>query len=563
MTDKKISKLAKRIVIIEALVLAALLLFIMPLIDMLISETSKEEAFERELIINRQVIDQIDSDFVELNTVATTIAGDSNIAQLIRNLNEEHDAGKRDLLRKELELYLSNYQRVGFSYGYPIILHINNDLLYTSVGTTERELADIIHTEQYQDFMNSENKVLLLSPYEDNTEMEGVVSYAYCIKESFEIGDGCIIVAAKFNGIMNELEASLPDGNYVLLDSENRAIWPFSAKIDDEIIGALSENTNHINSKVYSQKGKNYFMTLFDTGNWKLVRILTDAELKEPYRAVQTAIYISFAVFAIVAIILIAVFISYKMKPLATLANNMKKVGQGDFDHSIAINTGDELEQLSNSFEKMRTDLKNYLEELLRQEEIQQKMNYDLLMSQIDPHFLYNAMNTVTAFANEGRTEDIVTINTALIKIMKDVLRSSLGNTIETVAHEKEVSESYIAIQKLRYRDIFELEWDIDEAVEQCMMPRNILQPLIENSIFHGILGGNKNPENIDEISGYIRVSVKEKENMLRIVVEDDGVGMSENSMAAFQTDDRHLFEKKRKYAYHADQHQESTGLSV
>jgi len=119
--------------------------------------------------------------------------------------------------------------------------------------------------------------------------------------------------------------------------------------------------------------------------------------------------------------------------------------------YSVNIQTGDEIEELSHAFNDMSLELKKHVEMLLAKQQKEQELEYGLRISQINPHFIYNTMNTINYLARKSRTEDIVTINNALIHIMKDSLRINETSVFDTVDTELKVVEQYLKIQEYRY----------------------------------------------------------------------------------------------------------------
>ncbi|NOU88516.1 hypothetical protein GC102_22570 [Paenibacillus sp. LMG 31460] len=143
----------------------------------------------------------------------------------------------------------------------------------------------------------------------------------------------------------------------------------------------------------------------------------------------------------------------------------------------------------------------------------------DLLLSQINPHFIYNTLNTVIYLARKQRHHDITEMMTAFIHILQDAVRIGNNEVYSSVEKEVGIIQDYTKIQKYRYRDQFELYLDIADNVSAIDMPKNILQPIIENALFHGIL-----PK---ETKGMITLSIHLENDRLVVIISDDGVGMT------------------------------------
>ena len=181
------------------------------------------------------------------------------------------------------------------------------------------------------------------------------------------------------------------------------------------------------------------------------------------------------------------------------------------------------------SFNLMAEKLQENIDKMLEQEKREQKMRYSLLISQVDPHFIYNTMNTITYLAQKGRNEDVIAVNRAMIEILKDRLRIDLEDVYDTVDQEIKVTEQFLIIQKYRYADTFKTEIQVEEQARNCYIAKNVIQPLVENALFHGILCNRD--EDGEILGGCIRIRVKRENDYIWISVKDNGVGMTEEKL--------------------------------
>jgi len=156
-----------------------------------------------------------------------------------------------------------------------------------------------------------------------------------------------------------------------------------------------------------------------------------------------------------------------------------------------------------------------YITKLERQRALR-NAERDVLMSLIRPHFLYNTLDSINALALMGKNSEVSKTITAL----GDFYRLSLNRGKEIITLEQELVSvnSYLYIQKLRYKDLFSVEYDIEDSALQMKMPKMIIQPLVENSIYHGIRGA--------VLDGWIKISARREDQRLCIIVEDNGKGI-------------------------------------
>lgn len=171
----------------------------------------------------------------------------------------------------------------------------------------------------------------------------------------------------------------------------------------------------------------------------------------------------------------------------------------------------------------MMVEIDHLVNEQVQHEKNLQKAEMDALQEQIKPHFLYNTLDTIRYMVLEKQTEKVYDMLETLGNFYRRFL--SKGSADIPLSEELEIVKSYLKLQKNRYEDVFEDEYEIEEGLGNIRVPRLILQPLVENSIYHGVrLKGEK---------GLIRIRVFKKENVLHIQVYDTGVGMSKEQIEA------------------------------
>ena len=204
-------------------------------------------------------------------------------------------------------------------------------------------------------------------------------------------------------------------------------------------------------------------------------------------------------------------------RPVLKLEASMASVEQGNFDSLVDVRGDREVERLSSAFNKMVAKIKGLMEEIVYEQEAKRKSELKALQMQIHPHFLYNTLESVIWMAENGKNEDVVKMVSALSKLF----RISLYKGMDSIPVEQELAhaENYLIIQKMRYRDKITYEIEADENAKKCLTIKLILQPIVENAIYHGIkdLGD----------TGVIRISAAAAGGRLVFKVYDNGVGMS------------------------------------
>lgn len=249
----------------------------------------------------------------------------------------------------------------------------------------------------------------------------------------------------------------------------------------------------------------------------------------EIYGQITQMRYTLFGIFAVmfVASILIMRRLARAVtRPLQTLSQSMRVVETGDFKAAEAVlppeSSGDETGELTQEFRVMleKIDLliyENYEKQLLLQE-----MRYQMLQAQINPHFLNNTLNTVAWMVKAGQNDNA---NRVIVELGQ-LLRSALSKKdYASVAEDIQHTRAYITIQQFRYGKRASFEVDCSGTVEEYMLPKMVLQPLVENAILHGVEDALKHCT--------VTVSVIEEKDTLRLEVQDDGPGMSQERLEA------------------------------
>jgi sensor histidine kinase YesM len=159
---------------------------------------------------------------------------------------------------------------------------------------------------------------------------------------------------------------------------------------------------------------------------------------------------------------------------------------------------------------------------LVENEREASRLKQGLILARINPHFIYNTLNTVTYLARKKKTDDIIIVNNALIELLQDTLRVTDTELYDTLGHELSMVQKYISIQRYRYNESFKMKITADERLLQQEIPKGIIQPLVENSLFHGFISDDENCDYRVEIEAVC------SGDFLILRVSDNGAGMSE-----------------------------------
>lgn len=241
----------------------------------------------------------------------------------------------------------------------------------------------------------------------------------------------------------------------------------------------------------------------------------------------NAVLVIEFLVVFLAGMAIITVGMLHLTRPVKVLVQAMREVGEGCLETRVEIHTNNEFETLGHALNRMVRHLKTYFEASLESQKQLMEMEYELLVAQINPHFIYNTLNSMVYLAKKGRNEDVVKITQALIELLQDGIRLSGDKNMSAIQNELNIIRNYIWIQNFRYMNQFTFVEHCPEELALDRIPSSIIQPIVENALFHGIVPTGE--------PGTITLSITEEEAgeemMLHICVEDDGVGASQEKL--------------------------------
>ena len=298
--------------------------------------------------------------------------------------------------------------------------------------------------------------------------------------------------------------------------------------ISNEIKNELKENLSNSGefvTDIYGQQHLVIFNHLENT-DWIMVQTILSKTLREP--VITTTLLIIFTLLISMAMVLLInnTLSKQLVQPITKLEEMMEKVEAGDLKIQVHYNGNDEISKLYESFDHLLQKLNKTLETLVHEQEGKERSELNALQAQINPHFLYNSLESVIWVAEMNKMEDVIELTIALSNFYKIVL--SKGLEMITIEREVELATNYLRIMKMRYRDILEFSIHVDPEIYICRIPKLTLQPIIENAIYHGI----KNTGH----QGKVEIEIAPiSDSLIRICIHDDGIGMSPEALSQLE----------------------------
>lgn len=312
----------------------------------------------------------------------------------------------------------------------------------------------------------------------------------------------------------------------ILTNTDNRYNIIFSSEniLDDKILNILNTEVLGSGNFDFGLNRMSYNIETINNTRW---RIGVFINIDESANA-QNSFAITLIAICFVAIIITTIIISIISKsianPLKKLESAMKEIEEADYLLVEEVNVGKqkEIASLSESFNLMMRKIKDLMDKVVEEQETQRKSELKALQYQINPHFLYNTLDSVVWLIDNNKNKEASEMIVALAKLFR--ISISRGRNIITIKDELEHARSYLLIQSIRYAGAFEYEFDIDPNVIEYTTLKLILQPMIENAIYHGL----KN--RIDE--GHIKIVAKLVNTKVIFEIIDNGYGMRKEKIA-------------------------------
>lgn len=319
------------------------------------------------------------------------------------------------------------------------------------------------------------------------------------------------------------------DLNFVIEELDQHTMMninPKEAVAYDEYPQPEEDNEAVVEEKTVN--GENLIISGYvnSTYGWRLTRTISNNGQNKMDYTVNIAV-LGIILINGVLIIIGSFFISrYITNPIYELIDSMKDVEQGNFYPVDISSYQDEIGQLKEGYNYMIIKIQELINTVIEEQKTLKKSELRVIMEQIKPHFMYNTLDSISSLVMMDRKSDAYDSLRALSRFYHSSL--SDGRFIITIRTELEIIKNYLFIQKIRYQDLFEVTYDVDDSVLEFKVPKLILQPLVENSIYHGLrpLGEG----------GSIHVAIKDREEYVELVVEDTGAGMTEQVIESLKS---------------------------
>ena len=501
-----------------------------------------ENSSEYTHTIIQQMNQNIDSYIDYMENIAYLISSNEDVQDYL--FDEKIDNEGRYRILNQLQTILdsrSDIRNVG-------IISKNGRMLINDGSKSVNQDLDLNTQEWYATALEKPNGPILTSSHVQHIisgERPWVITLSRGIRDRSGSGEkeGVFFIDLNYSAISELCDQSTvgTKGYAFILDAKGNIVYhPQQQQLYNELqtenISLIMDTDEDTVLTGTGNDGKLYSISRSGKTGWTVVDCTSVRELLRKSRQAQS-VYVLTAIILVIVALLFSRFMARSITlPIQKLRDSMKKVQEGDFSVSdVVVDSKNEIGSLTKSLDVMTHRIHELMEQNVHEQEEKRKSELKALQSQINPHFLYNTLDSIIWMAEGKKNEEVVLMTASLARL----LRQSISNEDEVVpiANEVEYARGYLTIQKMRYKDKLEFQIEVDSSILYIPLIKLVLQPIIENAIYHGL--------KYKESKGLLIVKGFMKDGNAVLQVIDDGVGMDEETLA-------HIYDK-HKVNYHSN----------
>lgn len=411
---------------------------------------------------------------------------------------------------------------------------LDGGVLTVSRDGPERSTVDI-SSEYYEPLVHSTGNLVVLPLHETQNVFSAPVGTVTLGSRFMNVPTDRQIGATKYTGyilvecstdMLAQACVSSGDGSAltVLLDSAGNVLYEPGFSGQTDVAGALGGG-----AKTATLDGTLYYIQrdVSDYTGWTVLRLCPYTDIVSADTSLRM-VFIGLCVACVVFVVAAALVLSSRfVQPIHTLRRAMQDVERGELDTQVTVTRRDEFGQLADGFNHLTQRLRKLVHSIGEARRQESEARIKMLLGQINPHFLYNTLDSIRMMAILEDQDKIAQSLEELADFFRYTVRQT--DAFVTVREELGQIERYAQLQILRTEDKFRMEYRVPEDVQEYRIPKFLLQPLVENAILHGLAD--------TECGGVIRVEVQCEDGRLRFSVSDNGCGMDEDTLRRVRAD--------------------------
>lgn len=423
----------------------------------------------------------------------------------------------------------------------------DGELVAAAPVATEKNQLDIVHQQWFTDAMGQMENVHFSTPHVQNLFDDSSYRYYWVVSLSQAVeltanGNstlGVLLVDMNYSSIEQLLRRANRDNNseYVyLIDRNGEIIYHPKQKLiytnlyEENNLAAAEYEDGSALEEFLGEKRLVTVKTVSYTG-WKIVSVVPMSSFEMGISGMRWFVILLMGLSMLMIIVLNQLVSGRIAKPLQKLNESVREWESGNLNPNIYVGGSLEVEHLGNTLRSTVEQIRELMHDILVEQEEKRRSELDALQSQINPHFLYNTLDSIVWMIEGERYEDAVFMITQLASLFRISL--SKGKTIISVEDEIRHAKNYMNIQKIRYKNIFSVDFRIDADIMNCCTVKLVVQPLLENAIYYGV-------ECMDG-DGEIEVLGYRRDGDIFIEVRDNGLGMPQETVEALLTENNRV----------------------
>jgi two-component system sensor histidine kinase YesM len=510
------------------------------IISLIVINKYSKSVEENTSIYSYQIIDQviknIDFYIKEVENVSAITNYNYYIQKYLKNKNQSGELDRTNNINQSIALLrdIGNLRQDVMS---TFIIGNDGSVLSNKDNIQIDKNYNFINQEWFISAKENKDTAIIVNPHKQNYIMgsdDWVISLSRCIRSYDDDSPiGVLLIDLDLN-VLDDICSNVKPGKngYIfLIDSNGNVVYHPDYSYIYSLMNAssiFSREDNFIPSVLESKEGsfirninsekQHITFKPYNAAGWTIISITPyDDMLKEINNMKQFLIFVGLV--CLLCIFAMSILIASMItKPIKKLELLMEEAEKGNLEVSLDFKSEDEIGKLSYRFNIMINKIKALMDQVVKEQEAKRKSELKALQAQINPHFLYNTLDSIIWMA-EVNSSDVILMTDALAKLFRISL--SKGQEIIPVKHEIEHVRNYLIIQSMRYTNKFDYKINVDREVLNYNTLKLILQPLVENSIYHGIKTKRQ--------KGFIEINAKLIEDKILFEVIDDGIGMEQS----------------------------------
>ena len=499
----------------------------------------RRQAIKDEEVKLQQLARQIEFMEEDISNFARSIVVDDLIQGILEEKEFETEYQRlksRDVINKQLVFYNSLRTYIACSF-----IEYSSGERFSSNGNLGMEkeyLDEKFNTGEIKEY-REQSKWRFSNPYysRDSGSEQYVICTSTLMLNQYNFGahQGTLYLEIYLDYFIRQIQSCEKDyANLALIGNDGKILYEYHAQ---EGMQAYIEQMELKRGKVYTVNEGYLLSEEIEGTGWKICTLITREELWRRSGFVLGFFLLSFVISLALMLTATSRLLETIVRPIVKLSEHMEKMNYKELHTELSVHTKDEIQTLYECYDKMLAEIGRGIESKMLYEKQKKDMQFDIMLSQINPHYLYNVLNTVVYLATAENSDAVIQIVNSLIYNLQETLRLGEGTIYNTIDQEIEFTQAYVRIQEYRYPKGFQVNIGCDPEVKCCVVPKMIMQPIVENAIFHGILPSGK--------CGRIHVCIQREENTLIIEITDDGVGISKESLQLFEEREEIIYEAK------------------